>query len=158
MRFGYFTFAPSDSAVSCVTAVSVTPETSISLRFMVRARGLEPLILAEPDPKSGVSANSTTRATPSSCAARRRISSLLLQRAIARTRRFVYFRTMSFWFRIHFSVMAAGLGLALGGCSPSDQSQLDEEKEPHFVLGNSRVNAMDYQGAIEAFQESLEVN
>jgi hypothetical protein len=29
---------------------------------LVRARGLEPLILAEPDPKSGVSANSTTRA------------------------------------------------------------------------------------------------
>jgi hypothetical protein len=29
---------------------------------MVRARGLEPPILAEPDPKSGVSANSTTRA------------------------------------------------------------------------------------------------
>ena len=28
----------------------------------MRARGLEPLILAEPDPKSGVSANSTTRA------------------------------------------------------------------------------------------------
>jgi len=81
-----------------------------------------------------------------------------LQRAIARTRRFGYFRAMSFWFRIHFSVLAAGLGLALGGCSPSDQSQLDEEKEPHFVLGNSRVNAMDYEGAIEAFQESLEVN
>ena len=65
---------------------------------------------------------------------------------------------MSFWFRIHFSALAVGLGLALGGCSPSDQSQLDEEKEPHFVLGNSRVNAMDYEGAIEAFQESLEVN
>ncbi len=65
---------------------------------------------------------------------------------------------MSFWLRIHFSALAVGLGLALGGCSPSDQSQLDEEKEPHFVLGNSRVNAMDYQGAIEAFQESLEVN
>jgi hypothetical protein len=32
-------------------------------RRMVRARGLEPLILAEPDPKSGVSANSTTRAS-----------------------------------------------------------------------------------------------
>jgi LysM repeat protein len=81
-----------------------------------------------------------------------------LQRAIARSRWFGYFRGMSFWFRIHFYALAVGLGLALGGCSPSDQSQLDEEKEPHFVLGNSRVNAMDYQGAIEAFQESLEVN
>lgn len=45
----------------------------------------------------------------------------------------------------------------MSGCSP-DQSSSDEEKEPHFVLGQSRVNAMDYQGAIEAFEESLEVN
>jgi hypothetical protein len=35
-----------------------------SWESMVRARGLEPPILTEPDPKSGVSANSTTRATP----------------------------------------------------------------------------------------------
>jgi LysM repeat protein len=35
---------------------------------------------------------------------------------------------------------------------------MDEEKEPHFVLGKSRVNAMDYAGAVEAFTESLEVN
>jgi len=27
---------------------------------------------------------------------------------------------------------------------------LSEEKEPHFVLGKSRVNAMDFQGAIES--------
>ncbi len=46
----------------------------------------------------------------------------------------------------------------LNSCSPSDQSQLDEEKEPHFVLGKGRVNAMDYQGAIEAFEQSLETN
>lgn len=46
----------------------------------------------------------------------------------------------------------------VNGCSPSSQGQLDEEKEPHFVLGNSRFNAMDYAGAIEAFQDSLEVN
>ena len=53
-------------------------------------------------------------------------------------------------------VVAAGV--ALGGCSSSDLSQLDEEKEPHFVLGKGRVNAMDYQGAIEAFEQSLETN
>ena len=48
--------------------------------------------------------------------------------------------------------------LALNGCSASDQNQVDEEKEPHFVLGKGRVNAMDYQGAIEAFEQSLETN
>ena len=49
-------------------------------------------------------------------------------------------------------------GVMSNGCSPSGQSQLDEEKEPHFVLGKGRVNAMDYQGAIEAFEQSLEAN
>jgi len=47
------------------------------------------------------------------------------------------------------------MAAALSGCAPSDQ---DEEKEPHYVLGISRVNAMDYQGAVEAFEESLEVD
>lgn len=47
------------------------------------------------------------------------------------------------------------LAVVLSGCAPADQS---DEKEPHYALGISRVNAMDYQGAIEAFEESLEVN
>src|SRR5579859_3623702 len=59
---------------------------------------------------------------------------------------------MSFRFQLLFVLL---LGIALSGCAPSDQ---DEEKEPHYVLGQSRVNAMDYQGAVEAFQESIEVN
>jgi len=59
---------------------------------------------------------------------------------------------MSFWIRFLFVL---SLAVAWNGCAPSDQ---DEEKEPHYVLGLSRVNAMDYQGAVEAFEESLEVN
>jgi LysM repeat protein len=51
----------------------------------------------------------------------------------------------------------AGL-LIMSGCLPSDSSQLDDEKESHYVLGKSRVNAMDYSGAVEAFGQSLEVN
>ena len=39
-----------------------------------------------------------------------------------------------------------------------DSNPLDEEKEPHYVLGKSRVNAMDYEGALQAFEESLEAN
>jgi LysM repeat protein len=58
-----------------------------------------------------------------------------------------------------FPVALAAMGLiAVNGCSPADQSQADEEKEPHFVLGLSRFNGFDYDGAIEAFQGSLEVN
>lgn len=50
------------------------------------------------------------------------------------------------------------LGAVLCGCEPDGQSSLDDKKEPHYILGENRVNAMDYQGAIEAFEQSLEVN
>jgi tetratricopeptide (TPR) repeat protein len=64
---------------------------------------------------------------------------------------------MRFWIRFAFCALAAWLGGALTGCTPG-QGQTDEEKEPHFVLGQGRVNAMDYPGAIDAFEESLEAN
>ena len=65
---------------------------------------------------------------------------------------------MEFFNRTAFCAFAAGLGFALGGCEPSGQNAADDEKEPHFVLGQNRVNAMDYSGAVEAFEESLETN
>jgi LysM repeat protein len=65
---------------------------------------------------------------------------------------------MSFWIRLVSGAYAVGFAVALSGCTPSGRSQLSEEKEPHFVLGKSRVNAMDFQGAIEAFEQSLEAN
>lgn len=34
----------------------------------------------------------------------------------------------------------------------------DEEKEPQFLIGRSRVNDLDYQGAVEAFEQALETN
>ena len=65
---------------------------------------------------------------------------------------------MSFFGKwILFPLLAAVL-IAVNGCLPSDSSPLDEEREPHFVLGKSRVNTMDYAGAVEAFSESLEAN
>jgi LysM repeat protein len=79
-------------------------------------------------------------------------------RAIARRQIFVYFRAMSFFGRISLCGLVAAALFAANGCSPTDSSQMDEEKEPHFVLGNSRFNEMDWNGAIEAFEESLEVN
>lgn len=65
---------------------------------------------------------------------------------------------MRFFVRLVSLAPAVLLGAVLAGCSPDDQSAGDDEKEPHFVLGKSRVNAMDYTGAVEAFQESLEVS
>ena len=64
MRFGNFTLALSISTVSCVRDVSESLNPATYMVIVVRARGLEPPILTEPDPKSGVSANSTTRAAP----------------------------------------------------------------------------------------------
>jgi tetratricopeptide (TPR) repeat protein len=65
---------------------------------------------------------------------------------------------MEFWNRRLFATLAICSALALGGCEPSGQSDSDDTMEPHFVLGQSRVNAMDYQGAVEAFEQALEVN
>ena len=50
------------------------------------------------------------------------------------------------------------LVMGLCGCLPSGHSPLDEEKEPHFLAGKSRVNTLDYQGAIECFEKALEAN
>jgi LysM repeat protein len=50
------------------------------------------------------------------------------------------------------------LCLLVGGCFPDSESQMDERKEPNFISGMNLVSAMDYQGAIEAFEKALEVN
>ena len=47
---------------------------------------------------------------------------------------------------------------ALCGCFPAGPGQSGEEKEPHFQAGRARVNAMDYTGAIEAFEKALEAS
>ena len=65
---------------------------------------------------------------------------------------------MSFWIRLVGGACVVWLAVALSGCTPSGRSQLSEEKEPHFVQGKGLVNAMDFQGAIEAFGQSLEAN
>lgn len=65
---------------------------------------------------------------------------------------------MLFWNRLIWSLGAVLLGLSLGGCSLSGESPQDDEKEPHFVLGKGRVNALDFSGAAQAFQEALEVS
>jgi LysM repeat protein len=65
---------------------------------------------------------------------------------------------MSFFGRWNPLLLAAAFIAAAAGCSPMDQGAQDEEREAHYVLGKSRVNAMNYDGAIEAFESSLETN
>ncbi|HEX4646974.1 MAG TPA: LysM peptidoglycan-binding domain-containing protein [Verrucomicrobiae bacterium] len=47
------------------------------------------------------------------------------------------------------------LCVSLSGCG---DNQLDEQKEPHFLAGKNCVSAMDYKGAVEAYEKALEVN
>ena len=47
-------------------------------------------------------------------------------------------------------------GFLLGGCLPTAPG--DEEREPYFLAGKSRVNSMDYTGAIQSFEKAIEVN
>src|SRR5438067_494081 len=59
----------------------------------------------------------------------------------------------------HLVPMAMLLGcLGLAGCVPSSELAADEEKEPHFLEGRSRVNSMDYDGAIQSFENALVAN
>lgn len=48
--------------------------------------------------------------------------------------------------------------MGLAGCRPIGQTPGDEEKEPHFITGKSRSSALDYKGAIVAFEKALENN
>jgi tetratricopeptide (TPR) repeat protein len=65
---------------------------------------------------------------------------------------------MTFSVRIWGGVWLLLGSLWLSGCLPSAHSQLEEEKEPHFLAGKSRVSTMDYRGAIECFEKALELN
>ena len=61
--------------------------------------------------------------------------------------------------RVSVFLVTAGLlaGVVLSGCLPA-RTQAEEEKEPHYLAGKSRVNAMDFPGAVEAFEKALEVS
>jgi len=48
--------------------------------------------------------------------------------------------------------------LGLCGCLPAGRSQLDEEKESHYLAGKSRYSALDYDGALECYEKAIEVN
>ena len=61
-------------------------------------------------------------------------------------------------FRLTRMALALLGAVALCGCVPAGPGQSGEEKESHFQAGRARVNAMDYTGAIKAFEKALEIN
>lgn len=48
--------------------------------------------------------------------------------------------------------------LGFSGCSPTRESQADEQKNPYFIGGKERSESRDYKGAIAAFEKALESN
>jgi tetratricopeptide (TPR) repeat protein len=48
--------------------------------------------------------------------------------------------------------------LVLTGCLPTSRTELQEEKDPHYLTGKSRVHNKDFDAAIEAFEKALENN
>jgi tetratricopeptide (TPR) repeat protein len=54
--------------------------------------------------------------------------------------------------------LAILLCACVNGCLPPSQSQLDDEKEPHFIEGKRAVNTMDYNGAIDEFEKAVEAS
>ena len=66
---------------------------------------------------------------------------------------------MTFWCRASRSLLLVLIFCGCtSGCFLSGQSSIDEQKEPHFLDGKRRQNALDYKGAIECFEKSLQVN
>lgn len=62
------------------------------------------------------------------------------------------------WAKSNRMLLVLLAGLLLCGCQPSGPGAMDEEKEPQFLIGRSRVNAMNFKGAIEAFEQALQMN
>ena len=50
------------------------------------------------------------------------------------------------------------LCVALSGCSPTAETRLDEQQNPHFKAGREKLSALDYKGAIESFERAVEDN
>ena len=54
--------------------------------------------------------------------------------------------------------LAVLMAVGLCGCLPSGSNPLEEQKEPHYLEGLSRVNSLDFHGAVESFLKALDVN
>ncbi len=65
---------------------------------------------------------------------------------------------MKFGPQIFACLVVTWCGVLLCGCMGHGPGLVDEEKEPQFLIGRSRVNAMNFSGAIEAFEQALEMN
>ena len=60
--------------------------------------------------------------------------------------------------RLHCCALMLTLCLGLSGCSPTPETQLDEQKNPYYLAGKEKLGALDYKGAVESFERAVEDN
>ena len=65
---------------------------------------------------------------------------------------------MRFWPIVRRSAAMLCLTAAMSGCLPSSTSNVDEEKDLHYINGRNRVSGLDYKGAVEEYEKALEAN
>jgi LysM repeat protein len=46
----------------------------------------------------------------------------------------------------------------LSGCLPSSDTPVDDEKDPNFIEGRNHYNMMDWKGAVEAYERTVQAN
>jgi len=62
---------------------------------------------------------------------------------------------MKFSVRWISCALAVAFVAGLSACGPSSLGLSDDEKDPHYLEGRSLANAMDYKGAVDAFNKAL---
>lgn len=77
---------------------------------------------------------------------------------IARAGQFVYVRGMTSLKSARFLLLSLMVCAWWSGCTPSGDSAADEEKDPNYLAGRSRRAALNFSGAVEAFEKALEGN
>jgi LysM repeat protein len=55
-------------------------------------------------------------------------------------------------------LLLATILLGISGCSPVAENSGDEERDPYYLAGKSRLSSMDYDGAFTAFENALNSN
>ena len=60
--------------------------------------------------------------------------------------------------RLRFLPLVLLLLLLWAGCSPTAETPLDEQRNSNYQTGKERLSALDYKGAIEAFERATEDN
>lgn len=60
--------------------------------------------------------------------------------------------------RLRCPALMLMLCLWMSGCAPTAETQLDEQRNPHYLAGKEKLGALDYKGAIESFERAVEDN